>query len=86
MRAFRALMSVALLLCLSPLLLMAAAAFIARIYGCSLDLTGAHPCVVGGQDIGHALLTLGMMGYFLFITLPAAAAVSGAWAIVEIIA
>lgn len=86
MRAFRALMSVALLACLSPLLIMAVAEFIAQIYGCNLDLTGAHPCMVGGRDVGHALLTMGMMGYFLFVTLPAAAAVVGAWIIVEAIA
>jgi len=36
--------------------------------------------------MGHALLTMGMMGYFLFITLPAAAAVVGVWIIVEVIA
>ena len=86
MRAFRALMSVALLACLSPLLLMAVAEFIAQIYGCKLDLAGVHPCIVAGRDMGHALLTMGMMGYFLFITLLAAAAVVGVWIIVEVIA
>ncbi len=86
MRAFRALMSVSLLLCLSPLLLMATAEAIGQIYGCNTDLTAAHPCIVGGQDIGQTLLTMGMTGYFLFLTFPAAAAVVGAWVVVEGIA
>lgn len=79
-------MSVALLACLSPLLLMAAAEIIAQLYGCNVDLTAAHPCMVGGTDIGHTLLTMGMMGYFLFITLPAAATVVGVWLLIEVVA
>ncbi len=86
MRIFRALMSLALLLSLAPLLSMAVAEAMAQIYGCQLDLAGVHPCVVGGQDIGHGLLTLGMMGYFLFVTLPATAGILAVWVIVEIIA
>lgn len=86
MRAFRALMSVLLLACLSPFLLMAAAESMAQIYGCKLDLASVHPCIVAGRDMGQDLLTTGAMGYFLFITLPVAAAVVGAWIIVELVA
>lgn len=86
MRIFRALMALALLVCLSPLLSMAAADIIGNLYGCNVDLTGPHPCVVGGRDIGQTLLTLGMMGYFLMATLPIAAGVACVWVIVEIIA
>ena len=85
MRVFRALMAIALLLCLSPLIAMAVAEFIAQIYGCKLDLTGAHPCMVGGSDWGETLLTLGMMGYFLFATMPAIAGIVVLWVIVELI-
>lgn len=85
MRIFRALMSLALLACLSPLLSMAAADIVANIYGCKLDLAAPHPCMVGGTDIGQTLLTLGMMGYFLMATLPIAAGVVGAWVVVEVI-
>lgn len=86
MRIFRALMSVALLVCLSPLLSMAAADIMANIYGCKVDLASAQPCMVGDKDIGHTLLTLGMMGYFLMATLPIAAGLAGFWGLVEIIA
>ena len=65
---------------------MAVAEFIAQVNGCKLDLASVHPCVVGGRDIGHALLTLGMMGYFLFATMPAVFAIVIAWVLVELIA
>lgn len=86
MRAFRALMAVLLFLCLLPLMSMAAAEFIAQLYGCKLDLASVHPCIVGGRDIGQDLLTLGMMGYFLFATMPGVVAVIAIWVIVELIA
>ena len=86
MRAFRAVMAILLFICLLPLMSMAAAEFIAQVNGCKLDLTGAHPCVVGGRDIGHDLLTLGMMGYFLFATMPAVAAIVVLWVLVELVA
>ncbi len=86
MRAFRALMAVLLFLCLLPLMSMAVAEFIAQLYGCKLDLASVHPCIVGGRDIGQDLLTLGMMGYFLFVTMPGVVAVIAVWIIVELIA
>lgn len=86
MRVFRAVMAVLLLVCLAPLLSMATAEFIAQVNGCKLDLASVHPCVVGGRDIGHALLTLGMMGYFLFATMPAVFAIVIAWVLIELIA
>jgi hypothetical protein len=86
MRAFRAVMAVLLLVCLAPLMSMAVAEFIAQVNGCKLDLAAVHPCVVGGRDIGHALLTLGMMGYFLFATMPAVFAIVIAWVLIELIA
>ena len=86
MRAFRAVMAVLLFICLLPLMSMAVAEFIAQVNGCKLDLTGAHPCIVGGRDIGHDLLTLGMMGYFLFATMPAGVGIVVLWVVVELIA
>ena len=85
MRVFRAVMAV-LLVCLAPLLSMAAAEFIAQVNGCKLDLASVHPCVVGGRDIGHALLTLSMTGYFLFATMPAVFFIVIAWVLIEVIA
>jgi hypothetical protein len=86
MRLFRAAMAVLLFICLLPLMSMAVAEFIAQVYGCKLDLAGVHPCMVGGSDVGHMLLTLGMMGYFLFATLPFALGTVIVWVLVELIA
>lgn len=85
MRVFRALMAILLLLCLLPLISMAVAEAVAQIYGCKLDLAAVHPCLVGGKDIGETLLTLGMMGWFLFATMPGVLAVVVVWIVVEII-
>lgn len=85
MRAFRALMAVLLFLCLLPMMSMAVAEFIAQLYGCKLDLASVHPCIVGGSDIGETLLMLGMMGYFLFATMPGVVAIVVVWVIIELI-
>ena len=42
--------------------------------------------MVGGSDMGHTLLTLGMMGYFLFATLPVVLGTVIVWVLVEAIA
>ena len=86
MRIFRALMAVALLACLSPLIAMAIADAIAQWHGCKLDLVTVHPCIVGGEDIGHTLLTLAFMGYFLMATFPVAIGVLSVWIIIEVAA
>ena len=41
--------------------------------------------MVGGEDIGKDLLTLGMMGWFLFATLPITLALAAFWIVVEIV-
>jgi len=85
MLVFRALMIVALLVCLSPLFAMAVADAIAHFYGCKLDLVSAEPCMAGDQDIAKDLRTLAFMGYFLMATFPIALGVSAFWLFVEII-
>jgi hypothetical protein len=86
MRLFRILMAVMLMIALLPVFSMAAAEIMAQFYGCKLDLVAAHPCIAGGRDIGHGLLTLGMMGYFLFATMPAVAGIVVLWVLVELVA
>jgi hypothetical protein len=63
-------MGVLAFLCIVPVLCTLASALIAALLGCQVDLVSAHPCIVGGRDIGHALLVLGMMGYGQFFTTP----------------
>jgi hypothetical protein len=85
MRLFRFAMVILVLVALSPLFSMIAAGLVASIYGCPLDLAASKPCVVGGEDIGHGLFTLGMMGWFLFATLPAFLTLSALWIVVELV-
>jgi hypothetical protein len=83
MPLFRILMAALLTAALTPLICMGVAGAIAGAAGCELDLASVKPCVVGGADIGQHLLTLGMMGWFLFATLPAAAAIAAVWVAAE---
>jgi hypothetical protein len=77
-------MVILILIALLPLISMVGADMIARIYGCTLDLASVKPCVVGGQDIGQGLFTLGMMGWFLFATLPVIFSLVLFWIIIEV--
>jgi hypothetical protein len=85
MRVFRILMVILVLATLMPFLSMLAADAIARFYGCELDLASVKPCLVGGRDIGEGLFTLGMMGWFLFATMPAFLGLAALWALVELV-
>jgi hypothetical protein len=85
MRAFRILMSIVVLACLTPFFSMMAAQAIAFIYGCDLSLAATQPCMAHGTDIGSNLLTMGMMGWFLMTTLPVMLGVVILWIAVEIV-
>ena len=61
---------VILLLAALPLISVAVAGEIATANGCDLDEGSVHPCVVNGQDIGETLYTLGMMGWFMLVSIP----------------
>jgi hypothetical protein len=45
-------------------------ALIAGALDCQVNEGGVSPCMVAGQDIGWLLSQMGMMGWFLLITLP----------------
>jgi hypothetical protein len=53
-----------------PVALVAVAGSIASSNGCALDESTAHPCIVNGQDIGGTLYAMGVMGWFMLVTLP----------------
>lgn len=53
-----------------PLLSVFTAYTIGNAFNCQVDEGGVHPCVVAGQDIGEPLYTMGVLGWFMFITIP----------------
>ncbi len=58
---------------------------IANAYGCKVDEGSVHPCIINGQDYGHFLYSLGVMGWFMLVTLPCGLFAFVAWLIVFIL-
>ena len=44
---------------------------IANAHGCTVDEGSVHPCMIGGKDYGELLYTMGVSGWFMFLTIPA---------------
>ena len=45
-------------------------AAIANAYGCKVDEGSVHPCIINGHDYGELLYSLGVMGWFMLVTIP----------------
>ena len=54
---------------------------IANAYGCKVDEGSVHPCIIYGQDYGHLLYSLGVMGWFMLVTIPAGLIAFVSWLI-----
>ena len=55
-----------------PIASVIAAGLIANWNGCTLHEGFKNPCIVLGTDIGGALYTMGVMGWFMLGTIPLA--------------
>lgn len=86
MRSFRIRIFLGLFICLIPAVSAAAAALVARTWGCKLNEGLANPCVVMGRDIGEVLSQMGVMGWFMLATVPVAAVLVAIWIVAEIAA
>ena len=58
---------------------------IANAYGCKVDEGSVHPCIINGQDYGHLLYTLGVLGWLMLVTLPCGLFAFVVWLIVLIL-
>jgi hypothetical protein len=58
---------------------------IANAYGCKVDEGSVHPCIIKGQDYGHLLYTLGVLGWLMLVTLPAGLLAFVIWLIILIL-
>lgn len=56
---------------LAPVASVVACGIIANANGCQVDEGSVHPCIINGKDYGQILYTLGVMGWFMLLTLPA---------------
>ena len=69
----------------APVASVLACGVIANAHGCRVDEGSVHPCVINGKDYGQLLYTLGVMGWFMLLTLPAGAIAFVLWLIVLVL-
>ncbi len=60
-------------------------AVIANAYGCKVDEGSVHPCIINGQDYGHLLYTLGVLGWLMLVTFPCGLFAFVVWLIILIL-
>ena len=54
---------------------------IANAHGCKVDEGSVHPCIINGHDYGELLYSLGVMGWFMLVTLPGGLVAFVSWLI-----
>lgn len=70
---------------LAPIGSVVACGLIANANGCRVDEGSVHPCIINGQDYGHLLYTLGVLGWLMLVTLPAGVFAFVIWLIIVIL-
>jgi len=73
------------LFALAPAGSVVACGLIANAYGCKVDEGSVHPCIINGQDYGHLLYTLGVLGWLMLVTIPGSIFAFVIWLIVLIV-
>src|ERR1700757_5032039 len=76
---------VIVLFAFAPVGSVVACGLIANANGCKVDEGSAHPCMINGQDYGHLLYTLGVLGWLMLVTLPGGLVMFVIWLIILII-
>jgi len=73
------------LVAFAPVGCVVACGLIANANGCRVDEGSVHSCMINGSDYGDLLYELGMMGWFMLLTLPAGTFAFVVWLIVLIL-
>jgi hypothetical protein len=60
-------------------------AWIANAYGCKVDEGSVHPCIINSHDYDELLYDLGVMGWFMLVTLPGGLLAFVSWLILLIL-
>ena len=68
-----------------PLLITIVAIAVANAYGCQVDESSVHPCIIGGIDHGADLQAASMMFWFFFMSVPLAFVLFLIWLVIFII-
>jgi len=63
----------------APMISVIIAGTIASWNGCTLHEGFVNPCVINGRDIGETLYAMGVMGWFMLVTIPLGALAFVAW-------
>src|SRR5882762_1658023 len=74
-----------LIVALLPVGSVVACALIANSHGCKVDEGSVHPCLINGNDYGHLLYTLGVLGWLMLVTIPGGMFAFVIWLIVLIL-
>jgi hypothetical protein len=74
-----------ILFALAPIGSVALCGAIANAYGCKVDEGSVHPCIINRHDYGELLYSLGVMGWFMLVTLPCGLFAFVGWLIVLIL-
>lgn len=53
-----------------PIILVSIAGAIAAANGCELNETVINSCIVNGREMGNTLYSMGVMGWFMLVTIP----------------
>src|SRR6201993_800368 len=56
-------------------------AAIANAFGCKVDEGSVHPCIINGHDYGWLLYSLGVLGWFMLVTIPGGLVAFVSWLI-----
>jgi len=73
------------LVAFAPVASVIACSIIANAAGCHVDEGSVHPCVINGHDYGETLYAMGVMGWFMLLTLPAGALAFVTWLIILLV-
>ena len=73
------------LFALAPIGSVIACSCIANIAGCKVDEGSVHPCIINGNDYGHMLYTLGVLGWLMLVTVPGGTIAFAVWLVALII-
>jgi hypothetical protein len=69
-----------------PCLMLAAMSFVASLGDCTVNEGAPSPCVIGGRDVGQALYTLGVLGWFMLATIPIGLGLFAVYLVVVLVA